>query len=342
MPTTEKKPFSVSVVIPAFNAQDYIARAIRSVLVQTCPPDEIIVVDDGSTDRTGEVVRQIGEAVRYIRQTNAGAGAARNRGVAEARGDWIGFLDADDEWLPDKLEKQLAVLRKNSQLDWLGGNYYCYSDVTGRRLPRCKVHIVSQWLKEKDYFDDYFVACRANISSWTGVMLIRKDLIDEAGGFDETLHSGEEDTDLWWRIAYIRPCFGYLSAPLAIYYVEVNESLMTRSKPREMISNMIRRHLHMAAQHGREEMFHPIAAKWLSINIRTMLFESRGEDIRCLISEFAPIFSLPYRTGMWLLTAFPALTAKLCFGISRFIRFFNLRRRVVPHPRRNSFPHSSR
>ncbi|HOM77565.1 MAG TPA: glycosyltransferase family A protein, partial [Anaerohalosphaeraceae bacterium] len=89
---------SISVVIPAYNCQAYIRRAIDSVLGQSRPADEIIVVDDGSTDGTAEAVRTYGAKVILIQQENAGVSAARNAGIRAASGDWIAFLDADDEW----------------------------------------------------------------------------------------------------------------------------------------------------------------------------------------------------------------------------------------------------
>ena len=101
---------TVSVVIPVYNSSEYIARTIESVLAQTHKPDEIIVVDDGSTDETRQKVTQYEPKVKYIYQTNAGTSAARNTGIKTSSSEWIAFLDADDEWLPEYLQKQLALL----------------------------------------------------------------------------------------------------------------------------------------------------------------------------------------------------------------------------------------
>lgn len=101
------EPVTVSVIIPAYNAASTIAAAIESVLAQTRPPEEIIVVDDGSKDETTAVVERFGPAIRLVRQANAGCGQARNTGAREARGTWLAFLDADDAWLPTKLERQI-------------------------------------------------------------------------------------------------------------------------------------------------------------------------------------------------------------------------------------------
>lgn len=107
MPTNQP---NISVVIPAYNAEPFIGRAIESVLAQTRPAAEIIIVDDGSNDATGDVVESFGARALLVRQENAGPSAARNHGTRLAQGEWIAFLDADDAWLPEKLEKQLPYL----------------------------------------------------------------------------------------------------------------------------------------------------------------------------------------------------------------------------------------
>lgn len=100
----------ISAVIPTYNRSALVLRAVESVLAQTRPPDETIVVDDGSTDDTEELVRGLGERVRYVRQDNAGGAAARNRGTEVARGDWIAFLDSDDVWTDRHLERIEAAI----------------------------------------------------------------------------------------------------------------------------------------------------------------------------------------------------------------------------------------
>jgi glycosyltransferase involved in cell wall biosynthesis len=101
---------SVSVLVPTYNRAHLIDRAVRSALAAIAPGDEILVIDDGSTDGTDAVVEAFGEPVRLLRAPHGGAGAARNLGLAEARGDLIAFLDSDDEWLPDKIELQRAFM----------------------------------------------------------------------------------------------------------------------------------------------------------------------------------------------------------------------------------------
>ncbi len=110
--------FAVSVVIPAYNEAPRITRALRSVLDQTHPVNEIIVVDDGSTDDTSDVVSQFSERVICIRQSNQGLSAARNTGISQAKSDWVAFLDADDEWLPSHIENAKIILTANPELMW--------------------------------------------------------------------------------------------------------------------------------------------------------------------------------------------------------------------------------
>ena len=100
----------VSAVIPVHNGAAYVAEAVQSILSQTRPPIECVVVDDGSTDETAEVVRRFGNEVAYVRQDRAGVSSARNRGAALARGALVAFLDHDDVWLPTKLERQVEAL----------------------------------------------------------------------------------------------------------------------------------------------------------------------------------------------------------------------------------------
>jgi glycosyltransferase involved in cell wall biosynthesis len=111
----------ISVVIPVYNGAAYIGQAIESALDQTLPPGEILVVDDGSTDSTAAVVRRYPAPVRHIPQAHRGSATARNLGVREAQGDLLALLDADDEWLPEKLALQAAALREDPRLDLVFG-----------------------------------------------------------------------------------------------------------------------------------------------------------------------------------------------------------------------------
>lgn len=111
---------TVSVIIPVYNGEAFLADAIRSVLQQTVGC-EIVVVDDGSSDRSAAIAEAFGEPVRLVRQKNAGTAAARNSGLAAARGEWVAFLDQDDQWMAEKLERQLAVAGRTGRCAVYGG-----------------------------------------------------------------------------------------------------------------------------------------------------------------------------------------------------------------------------
>lgn len=324
---------SITVIIPAYNAAAFIKRSIDSVLTQRHPAQEIIVVDDGSTDGTAEIVKKYEERVRYIYQENRGVSAARNRGIREARGQWIAFLDADDEWLPEKLEKQQQILERNPELTWMGANYLRYSEQTGK----CSSHNIpaqaEKLLHGKAYFDDFFRVFPIETYGWTGTMLVRRDVLLETGLFNEEMKVGE-DLDLWMRIAYRWPKFGFVARPLAVYHIDYAGSLTRRTREVSEVCHFLDRHIQLSAECGQQQRFRPVVRFIVRRTIRSMLFENRAADIRELLRRYAEYLTYGYRALMYLLTIFPRATAWGCHGISRFIRFFNLRRRVVPLPKK--------
>jgi len=133
----------VSIVIPTYNRSAMAVRAIRSVLANDCAGDEIIVVDDGSTDDTQTVLAAFGDRIRYIRTPNLGAGAARNRGIDESRNELIAFLDSDDEWMADKLGLQRALMAAHPEV------VFCFSDFAVKRTDgTMERHYLSHWHRD--------------------------------------------------------------------------------------------------------------------------------------------------------------------------------------------------
>jgi glycosyltransferase involved in cell wall biosynthesis len=196
----------VSVVIPAYNAAHCITRAVDSVLAQSYTHCEIVVVDDGSTDATVETLARYGDALRIIRQTNGGAGRARNQGIRETGGEFIAFLDADDRWLPAKLARQVAILEARPEIGFCSTRTVAEAP-DGRRLGEWRCPGAAQTILHA-----LFLNPGAIPGSASGVMA-RRRLLDEAGGFDEQLR--QEDTDLWFRLAAVT---GYvcLDEPLTV------------------------------------------------------------------------------------------------------------------------------
>lgn len=181
----------VSVIMPAYNAQDFVADAIESVLAQGYRPLEVLVADDGSTDATARVVKAFGEPVRYLWRENGGPAAARNTALREARGDYIAFLDSDDLWHPRKLEVQVGLMESRPDVCISGGrktHFRQVGEVEWAPLPEAPpTHAVPL---EK-------ILIRNRFS--TSTVLARAEAVRRAGEFDEGIF-GPEDWDMWRRI----------------------------------------------------------------------------------------------------------------------------------------------
>jgi glycosyltransferase involved in cell wall biosynthesis len=197
----------VSVIIPTFNRSRIIGRSLDSVLNQSIAPYEIIVVDDGSTDNTREIIERYRYKIQYFYQDNSGKpGIARNRGLEEARGDWIAFLDSDDVWHPDKMKLQLQLIEKTSSpLGLVFSDYELVKNDTS--FQRAKVfngsdlELLTEFaFKEGNVFKkelfNYFLIWKNPIH--TSSVLLNKKLLSSVFGFDPSLTIAE-DLDLWIR-----------------------------------------------------------------------------------------------------------------------------------------------
>ncbi len=309
---------TVSVVIPAYNAGKYIARAIESVLAQSRRPDEIIVVDDGSTDDTAQIVAGFGLKVQLIRQDNGGASAARNSGIDAATGEWIAFLDADDEWLGEKLLLQTQHLQQNSDLVWTCSNFYKCNCQQKHRVIAREPYQCESVLGDRDFFDDYLVAYRRGIFAWTGTVMVKRQAFDEVGLFQVGQIRGQ-DTDMWFRLAYSYPQFGYITEPLAVYHCEVQDSATKKFRSMAFLSDAINRHLELSAEHGKSEQFRHCATKMLQRVIREQVSEEPLSEILELTQEFKDFLSFRFRMEMRLRVKHRRI-APVCLGISSGIK----------------------
>lgn len=201
------EPF-ISVVIPAYNAEKYIEETLDSVRAQTFSDYEILVVDDGSTDRTVQIASGY-DGVQLLLQKNRGAAAARNTGIRAARGAYVAFLDADDIWFPSKLEKQVAHLRAHPLTEWTYTDALVFDEATRRTICRIgkRIH-----LHEGDILQPLLLRCF--IASATPV--VKRSVLVDAGLFDETRQRRViEDWSLWLRIAE-RHAVALIDEPLAM------------------------------------------------------------------------------------------------------------------------------
>jgi glycosyltransferase involved in cell wall biosynthesis len=174
------KPLAVSCIVPVYNGARYLGETIESVLSQTEPPAELIVVDDGSIDGSAQVARSFGERVRYILQAHAGVSAARNRGIWASRHDLIAFLDADDLFEPVKLERQMARF------------------VARPELEMSAAHAINFW--SPDLPLDQYDRDPQQVAAWPRCLctwVVRRHLFETIGGFDETMPLSQ---DVDWNI----------------------------------------------------------------------------------------------------------------------------------------------
>ena len=198
----------VSVIIPAYNAEKYIKETVESALAQTWPAKEIIVVNDGSTDRTAKILRSFDHQIIVINQVNHGAGAARNTGIQAAQGEYFAFLDSDDLWDPHFLEVHIKNHAANPGLDIT----YCwwnYIDGNGHLLPESDRYYEQGNLLEQLVITNRFGPI---------VGMAKKEALEKVGNFDEAL-TNTEDWDFWLRAAIHGCQFGCIPVVLASYRI---------------------------------------------------------------------------------------------------------------------------
>lgn len=219
----------VTVVIPTYNRAALLPRAIDSVLRQTAADlCETVVVDDGSTDDTPQVIAAYGDRVRYLRQDNRGAGAARNAGIRAATTEFVAFLDSDDEWEPQKTQRQLATFRRWPEVVLVAGrSAERFAD--GRVVPRAVPDV------PLDRPADFAPALFALNMMPTPAVMVRRRCLGETGLFCERL-SRSQDYHLWTRIACRGPCV-FLDALLTTYAADTPESLQ-RDRGAALIENL--------------------------------------------------------------------------------------------------------
>jgi len=322
-------PEGFSVVIPAFNAARFIRRTIDSVLAQRYCDYEIIVVDDGSTDDSAEVVKSYGPKVRYIYQENAGGASAWNTAIAAAKSDWIAFLDHDDEWLPEKLELQMALLDRNPTLRWCGANYYkAYFD---RQAIVGNVEALREELGSRGYFTNFITTVREKGYCFSpSTMVVHREIFEKIGRFSALYCA---DIDMWLRIAYRFPQIGYVLQPLAIMHLDVQNvraaNLRLASKRGVEVRELVARHLKLSQGEGCLDEFKSYAKTVLRNSLRTTLFHGLKDDARDCVAKFPDMFSWYIRYAVVLLTVFPRLTSGLMRTISYLRRALGLKREVT-------------
>ena len=272
----------VSVIIPAFNCGDCLPRAIESVLDQTYPNIECIVVDDGSTDDTAAIARFYGENVKLVSQENSGVSSARNTGIAHANGELIAFLDADDSWHPSKLEKQVQLLQEHREVVLVSTDLMTYSpEHVGGEPPAAAKESYGPGMIE--IHSDFLPLFRAPYLGTPSVM-VRAQRAKEVGCFDTSLPIGE-DVDFYFRMC--AGCsYALIRQPLTIIYQRSGS--LTRTLPGyrynlEVIDRLESYYPEFAQSHAEEFSRQRLAVyrRWID----KCLYMGKGQQARTLLRE---------------------------------------------------------
>lgn len=265
----------ISAVIPSFNRRHYLERALQSVVDQTSPADEIILVDDGSSDGSSDWVAQHFPGVQLIRQQNLGVSAARNRGIDAARHDWIAFLDSDDSWHADKLDHIRAAQRESPE-------YVLYHSDEIWMRKGVRVNPMHKHRKRGGWIFDRCLALCA-ISPSTVVM--RKNVLHSLGMFDETLPACE-DYDLWLRLCHQYPVH-FSEQPLVTRYAGHDDQLsqlywgMDRFRIRALAKLLGG---HKLSPEAREA-----SRKMLLVKLGILLRGAHKHGNQAIVEEFTPL-----------------------------------------------------
>jgi len=207
----------VSVIIPSYNCEPYIAETIDSILNQSFKDIELIVVDDGSTDKTQEIVSSYGAPVRLIKQTNARVCAARNRGIREAKGEYICLMDHDDYWFPHKLARQLEEFEKHPEAGAVYSSFIRWHADSEAHFPEPTSFDLKSYSDDIDPDFSGWIYHQFLLDCWmlTSTAMFRAEVFQQCGVFDEALPYSE-DWELWLRIARAYPMI-QLRRPTTLY-----------------------------------------------------------------------------------------------------------------------------
>jgi glycosyltransferase involved in cell wall biosynthesis len=273
----------ISVVIPAFNASKYIAETIRSVLRQSLPADEVLVIDDGSTDDTGAIAASFGPPVRVIRIPNSKLPAARNRGVNEAKGEWIAFIDADDLWEDNKLERQMQELSRHPEADLCYTGRVLLDESPDTPVLRDVINVppAAKIGEELLHTNKFAPSC----------VVIRRSTFLAVGGHDTSLPY-VEDWDLWLRLLKAGVKFVDCPEPLLRYRVHPDNMTHNAIPLLEGCDRVYRRHI-MPRFTGLKRWIRYYAFRGRHESIAAQVLRTKG-DPRHLPMMAASIFHRPF------------------------------------------------
>ena len=275
-----------SVIIPLYNKEKHIYRAVMSVLNQTFCDLELIVIDDGSTDNSEAIVKKIMDSrIRLISQRNMGASSARNHGIKASKNEYIGFLDADDEWKPDFLESINVLIEKYPEAGVYAAAYEIITDNNSKSQPRFKLRLEENWTGLIDDYFKYALKCPFLSSS---SVVIPKRVFDDTGLFDETIRYGE-DLWMWCKIA-LSFKIAYCNKICASYYQNADNRTDKKYNPINSFTDTFQWHAERVLSEGRKSKnysfcFEEYILKMFIIKARYYIELNKRKQARCLLSK---------------------------------------------------------
>ncbi len=299
----------VSLIIPAFNAARWLGRAVTSALRQTWSNLEVIVVDDGSTDATGELCRAFAGLV-YVHQDNAGVSAARNHGIRVSKGDVIGFLDADDELRPTMVEDLMAALSRFPEAGAASGAFV--EDEQGSMRRRPEAPVFERGIVE-GVLPDFFAAYNKDAIVWTGSVLVRRSVLEAVGSFREEMRFGE-DMELWSRIGG-RYRWAFVDREVALYHLDRQSSTTLRNRFAGVEWIFPEREMRLLVLPELWSSYRLFRRDQTLNRVRALLREGRGHAARDALARISPapwnllwgveqiIAACPARVAAWMTKA---------------------------------------
>ncbi|MCG5517203.1 MULTISPECIES: glycosyltransferase [unclassified Ectothiorhodospira] len=314
---TQPSDIRVSVIIPAYNARSYIGDAIHSVEAQGIDHLELIVVDDGSTDGTGDYIKHHHPSVELIRKSNGGAATARNAGLARATGEYIAFLDADDLWLPGKLEAQLSHLAANPQVQLVCSGFERWEPDSQGEFPSLQPLLEQAQTIPQDALDTEFsgwiyhkllLDCRV----WTSTVVFRRSLMNDIGRFDESLRLGQ-DYDYWLRASRHTPIHT-LRRPMAVYRQHAHSATArgaSVSYGARVITNAVKRWGYESPD-GQKVPARDVRARVAGIHFTLGYLHYADQHYRLAVRDFASSISQhPLQPKAWAYLGLAAIKAPI-------------------------------
>ncbi len=307
----------VSVIMPLYNKKPYAARSIKSVTDQTYKNWELIIVDDGSTDGSSDVVPMDDSRIRLIRQENRGPAAARNKAASTASGEYLAFIDADDRYYPFKLEREIEFLWKENAAEWMMSAYDYLKDEITRRYYIKDIN-GAEIRGERRVFDDAFGQLK--VAGWpSDGLFMKKTLFDCLSGFNESMRYGEI-TELILRCAAMQPKVGICGFPLYLH-IDVPGSTAKVTKKNEY-PLQLGRTLNMLAQKYPKYGGYLISSGYANLisYCAFLILEGRGAEARRFLRKE---FSLKRDVRWWKMWAASFLPKHFILNLVKIFRETN-------------------